>query len=92
MPVAVKAIAADSVTATTMAAVNNGRIAVLVDDTVTGVTPIPEVVQDADIELLRTALKNSQEDVNNDDAFEGENETAAAMVLVDADAVNKGRQ
>jgi hypothetical protein len=79
MPVAVKAIAADPVTATTMAAVNNGRIA----DT----AGTPEVVRDAEIELLRTALKDSEARISATDDAEAH---LMAMVAVDSAAVNLG--
>ena len=73
-PVEVKAIAADPVTATTMAAVHNGRV----EATVTA-----NVVQNADNELLRTALKNSK--VSTDLAV-----ITPAMVMVESDAFDPG--
>ena len=78
-PVAVAAIAADPVTATTLAEVNNGRIA----DT----DGTPAVVRDAEIELLRTMLKDSE---TRDTATDPATAHLTAMVVVDAAAVNLG--
>ena len=79
-PVAVTAIAAAPVTATTMAAVNNGRFATP-DTAEDGVS----TVSDADIELLRTDLMDSWEDDNNDGTID-DDELTMAIVVVDSAA------